>query len=186
MNPLFVLLLLTKVGAEREEQKGIKAHDAPKEPPVCKVHIVNTTESGDEDKNTKMIESVIGRTVGDWLRLHGRWDGRRSVLLEEGLEIIPLAECIEKEVCVIEKEGKCIKMRKKRDTQSCEFFAEIDKQLKARDDSVNGGNWNEKLVTPFIYFDLADSYYYDTSSVGVPYKPEDVKEIVEKHCSQLE
>lgn len=173
MNPLFVLLLLTKVGAEREEQKGIKAHDAPKEPPVCKVRIVNTAESpGDEEKNTKMMETVTGWKVGD--------PGT------DGLEIIPLAECLEKEVCVMsDTEGKCIKKRKKRDTQSCEFFAEIDKQLKARDDSVNGGNWNEKLVTPFIYFDLAESWFYTEGSSG-PFKPEDVKGIVEKHCSQLE
>jgi len=198
MNPLFVLLLLTKVGAEREEQKGIKAHDAPKEPPVCKVRIVNTAESpGDEDlndwmkeKNTKMMEIVTGwkfgdpgtdgekepENDGDCHKL-GWWSGK--------CEIIPVAECIEKEVCALMREGECIKKRMKRDTQSCEFFAEINKQKKDRDNSRVGGNWDE--APPFLYFDLAESpgsWFYTEGGSG-PFKPEDVKGIVGKHCSQL-
>lgn len=173
MNPLFVLLLLTKVGAEREEQKGIKAHDAPTERPVCKVHVVNTAESpGDEDlvkwmdtKNTKMKEKFTS------------WVGGM-----ENVEIVPLAECIK-------KDGESFN----RGRGSCNFFAHIYEQKKARDESVVGGNWDESLVTPFLYFDLAESQikppfagYYETSNIlEVKFKPEDVKAIVKDFCDSL-
>lgn len=182
MNPLFVLLLLTKVGAEREEQKGIKAHDASTEPPVCKVHVVNTKESpGDEDlpkiskewmdrrlswmktKNTKMKEKVTS------------WVGGM-----ENVEIVPLAECIK-------KDGEKINSGR----GSCEFFAHIYEQKKARAESRVGGNWDESLVTPFLYFDLAEFKangfgYYETSHIlGLKFKPEDVKAIVKDFCDSL-